>query len=284
MCSETYKVSPMKSPLGLLLTAGLLPIALYPSAPDPNTIIQRSVEVLKLDWQADSAYDYFERDRGHQASQTWQVMMIQGSPYRRLQATGSTPLSPKDQEKEQRKLEAAVAQRCSESSQQRQQRIQEYQKDRDRDHRMMNQLTAAFVFQLVGQERLRGRTTWILKATPKPGYQPTSNETKVLTGMQGKLWVDKATFQWVRVDAFVIHPVSIEGFLARVEPGTEFELEKRPVSGGIWLPSHFFVRSKAEVLSFIGHKTHDDETYFNYQKADQIKTPACPANVSARRP
>lgn len=41
------------------------------------------------------------------------------------------------------------------------------------------------------------------------------------------------------VEATVIHPVSIEGFLAQVEPGTQFKLEKMPVADGIWLPKHF---------------------------------------------
>jgi hypothetical protein len=48
--------------------------------------------------------------------------------------------------------------------------------------------------------------------------------------MQGKLWIDKDSFQWVKVEAQVMHPVSIEGFLAKVEPGTHFELEKEPVA------------------------------------------------------
>ena len=101
--------------------------------------------------------------------------------------------------------------------------------------------------------------------------------------MQGKLWIDKATFQWVKVEASVIHPVSIQGFLARVEPGTRFEWEKGPVAGGVWLPKHFSVRSKAEILSFIRHKTHEDETYFNYQKAAVVNVPNCADALSGVR-
>jgi len=38
----------------------------------------------------------------------------------------------------------------------------------------------------------------VLKATPRPGYEPPNNEAKVLTGMEGKLWIDEKTFQWVK--------------------------------------------------------------------------------------
>jgi hypothetical protein len=94
--------------------------------------------------------------------------------------------------------------------------------------------------------------------------------------MQGELWIDKTTFQWIQVVAQVIHPVSIEGFLARVEPGTKFKLVQAPVAGGAWFPSQFSYESKVRVLSFIGHNATDDETYSDYQTADSLSIPLCP--------
>ena len=47
--------------------------------------------------------------------------------------------------------------------------------------------------------------------------------------MEGTLWIDRDTFQWVKVEAQVTRPVKIVGFLAEVEPGTHFELEKKPI-------------------------------------------------------
>ena len=64
------------------------------------------------------------------------------------------------------------------------------------------------------------------ESNTSPRYEPPNNEAKVLTGMEGMLWIDKTTFQWVKVEATVIQPVSIAGFLAQVQPGTCFELEK----------------------------------------------------------
>jgi len=93
----------------------------------------------------------------------------------------------------------------------------------------MQQLTEAFDFTLAGEERMGNHRVYVLDATPRAGYKPPNTETEVLTGMQGKLWIDKKTYQWVKVEAEVIHPVSIAGFLAKVEPGTRFELEKMPV-------------------------------------------------------
>jgi hypothetical protein len=132
---------------------------------------------------------------------------------------------------------------------------------------MIEALTNVFVFKLAGEETVEGHLTWLLEATPRPGYEPPDNEAKVLTGMEGKLWIDETTFEWVKVEARVVHPVSIEGFLARVEPGTEFELIRAPVPGGAWMPVRFSVQSKARILSLFVHKTQEDETYFNYRES-----------------
>jgi len=76
----------------------------------------------------------------------------------------------------------------------------------------------------------------VLHATLKPGYKAPTKETEALTGMQGTMWVDTQTYQWVRVEAHVTHAVDVIGFVARVEPGTFFQLDMMPVSKSLWLP------------------------------------------------
>ena len=90
--------------------------------------------------------------------------------------------------------------------------------------------------------------------------------------MEGTLWIDRKTFQWVKVEAHVIHPVRIEGFLAEVEPGTEFEVEKRPVSVNVWLASHYSMKSKANVVLLFPHKGEEDNSYFDYLKAPEASS------------
>lgn len=250
---------------------------------DVPTIIKRSVEVSNADWQAAPQYDYFERDRQQDGgTKTYEVMMILGSDYQRLVAVNGKPLAPEEQAQQQQKLEQVIAQRQSESKEQRAQRIAKYEKDRKRDHLLMEQLAVAFDFTLLGEQKLGPYDVYVLQATPRPGYRPPNTETKVLTGMQGKLWIDKQTYQWVKVEAEVVRPVSIAGFLARVEPGTRFELEKMPVSEGLWLPKHFSMKARAKVLFFFSHKTQEDETYFDYHKASRSGA-AVPWNHEASR-
>jgi hypothetical protein len=234
---------------------------------DVEAIVQRSVQANNNDWQAAPAYSYFERDVQGGGTRTYEVTMILGSPYERLVTVNGQPLMPQDQAKEQQKLEKVTAQRCGESKQDRGERIAKYENERRRDHLLMDEMTKAFSFKLVGEQRSGPFEVYVLKATPQPAYQPANKETKVLTGMQGELWIDKQTFHWVKVEAEVIHPVSIIGFLARVEPGTRFELEMMPADNGIWLPEHFAMKSRARILFFYTSKNQEDETYFDYHKA-----------------
>lgn len=234
--------------------------------PDAQTIIQRSVQANERDWGAFPSYEFDETDYlpgGH--TRTYHVTMILGSPYERLIRVDGKPLAPAQNSAEQRKMQQTIAARRHESAEERAKRVKSYQRDRDRDHLLMNQLAVAFNFKLIGEQKLGPHNVYVLKAKVRPGYNPPNREAEVLTGMEGELWIDQQTFQWVKVEAHVIRPVTIEGFLARVEPGTRFELEKTPVANGVWVRQHFAMRSKAKVLFLFSHDGQEEESYSNYK-------------------
>jgi hypothetical protein len=247
-----------------------LVLAMQAAGPMPNdvaTIVQRSVEASNRDWKAAPEYDYSQRVQEEGGAKVYDVIMILGSPYKRLTGINGKPLTAPQQLEEQHKLDQAIAARRNESPQERNVRVARYVKDRTRDHSLMQQLTQAFDFKLEGEQKLGMRDVYVLRATPRRGYHPPTTEAKVLTGMQGRLWIDKTTFQWVKVEAEVVHPVTIEGFLARVEPGTRFELDKMPVDGEIWLPQHFAMKSRSRIVFLFSHKNQEQDTFWGYRKA-----------------
>jgi hypothetical protein len=252
----------------VVVSLALAPMAALCATPDVQTIIQKSVEANERDFKAAPYFNYREEDRDGPNSKTYEVYMIDGSPYHRLIAQNGKPLSKEQTAQEEEKLEQEKSRRQAESSSARKNRIAKYEKDRQRDHALMQQLTKAFDFKLLGTRKLDLHDVYLLKATPKPGYQPPSMETQVLLGMEGQLWIDTETYQWVKVTAKVIRPVSIEGFLAQVQPGTRFELEKMPVGNGIWLPKHFKMKSHAKILFLFNHRSQADETYSDYQRVE----------------
>lgn len=254
--------------VGAALLGLLCPAVIFCSSPPSvDEIIQRSVAANQVDFKAAPEFDHKERDRTPSGTKTYEVTMIDGSPYQRLIATNGNPLSAEDAADARKKQQQVENERRSESESTRRERIAKYERGRTRDNQMMQQLTKAFNFTLVSERKVKGFDVWVLKATPRPGYQPPNMQTQVLPGMQGELWIDQQTYQWVKVTAKVIRPVSIDGVLAQVEPGTQFELEKLPVSGDIWQPSHFSMKSQAKVLFMFNHASQDDETYFDYKRS-----------------
>lgn len=238
------------------------------ASPQQNvaTIIQRSVEANNRDWDAAPRFDYTERDKEGNGTKTYVVTMLYGSPYERLIEINGNRLSGAKEREEQKKYDTAVAERRNEPPGKRAARIGKYEADRKRDQTLTEQLTKAFDFTLVSDQEIKGRKVYVLKATPRKGYRPPNRDSRVLTGMEGTMWIDKETFQWVKVEAHVIHPVRIEGFLAEVEPGTQFELEKVAVTPDVWLATHFSMKSNARVMMLFPHRSQEDIAYFDYHK------------------
>ncbi|HEX5227722.1 MAG TPA: hypothetical protein VFW44_08425 [Bryobacteraceae bacterium] len=232
------------------------------------------MDAIKQDWAEAPRYSYIERDVESKKdapamSKTYRVLMIEGSPYNMVTSSNDQPLSSEEKAIEQRKLQREMERRHNESERARRRRVAKYEKEREHDHAMLQQMADAFDFHVTGEAQVDGHRCWILDAEPKPGYQAQNHEGRVLKVMKGKLWVDQASYQWVKVHAEVMKPVNFYGFLAKVGPGTEFDLEQEPVANGIWMPKLFHVRVQASALGFLSENSNENDTYRDYQPMPQ---------------
>jgi hypothetical protein len=254
-------------------TTGILALAAPP--PNADQIMSKSIAVTKSDWAQVSKYSYLERDvesKRHdpRMAKTYRVLMIDGSPYNFVTAINDLPLAPDEKAAEQRKLQREIEKRQKESERERERRVAKYRRESERDHDMLQEMMAAFQFHLAGEAQVDGRACWVLDAEPKPGFEPSDHEGRVLKGMKGRLWIDKAADQWVKVHAEVVRPVSFYGFLAKVSPGTEFDLEQAPVANDIWMPIAFNVSVHASALGFFSENSTENDTYRDYQPMPQV--------------
>lgn len=229
--------------------------------------MKRSVAPNIRDWQASPSFDYFERDRIADKTTTYKVLMIYGTPLLVRIPNGGHP-NAVERTRQEEQVDHAIAERRAESARARSSRIREFNRERERDRLMLDQLVNAFTFSLRGRQTLNGRSVYVIDAKPRSGYVPPNEHARALTGMQGTLWIDTATFNWVKVSAVVTRPVSIYGFLAKVEPGTRFEMEKMPVGGDVWQPTHFAQIANARILGMFSHTSDEDIRYWQYVKAN----------------
>jgi len=248
-----------------LLTVGIAVAA----TPDVQDLVRRSIENNEKNWKLAPEYSFTESDvitkGGKTIRRSYHVLMIDGSQYNELIAENGEPLTGARLAAEQKKLQDETARRRAESPAARQRRVAAYEAERRQDHALMREMMKAFNFQLAGQESVKGRNCYVLTATPRPGYRPVNRDTKVLTGMRGKMWIDSSEYQWVKVYAEVFRPVAFGLFIAHVQPGTEFTLEEAPVGEGVWMPVRLVTKVRATALIWSRNST-DDETYSSYRR------------------
>jgi len=234
---------------------------------EAGKIVEQSLETIKRDWAAEPRFDCSERDTDKNGIRTFQDIMLYGSQYQKLIAVSDKPLDARQQAEQQRKYEHAVSERRVESKSQRRSRIGKYEAERKHATNLFLELSKAFTFTLAGTGKVNGHDVYVLNAEPRKGYRPPSMDTRVLTGMRGKLWIDRASYHWVKVDVQVFRSVSIGGMLARVEPGTRVEFEQQPVSGDVWLPSRFAVMTRSKVVFVFNRQTNEENLFSDYRPA-----------------
>jgi hypothetical protein len=264
--------------LGFASALVCLPAATSSSV-NSNEVIRRSVAANNRDWNAQPQFSYrateikFKVDDTGKVqsrqSKTYQVIMLDGTPYRRLIGQDNEPLSPSAAHEEAEKLAEESRNRQSESPNAHHSRVAKYRDQRADEHLLMQQMIDAFHFKLLGEEQVDGTDCLHFEAIPNPDYRPPVEKARVLTGMRGQIWIEKHDYHWAKVEAQVTEPVEFGFFVAKVKPGTSFELEQAPV-GGVWLPKRFVESVNASVLGLYGYRSKMETDYSNYTESRLI--------------
>jgi hypothetical protein len=246
------------------------------AAEDPREIVRRSTEENRRTEKLAENYTFIERqeERGvdshgraeRRAVKSYDITLTEGSPYRRLIARDDKPLPPEEERKEQRKLEKSIAERRAETPAQRQKRLENWRRQRERDREFLREVPDAFDFRMVGEEAVDGRRVYVIDATPHAGYKPRSIDGRFLAKMKGRLWIDAETYDWVKAEGETIDTVSIGGFAFRLSPGTRFTLEQVRVNGEIWLPKEVHLVAQGRLLYLKKIAADVDFTYSGYKK------------------
>jgi hypothetical protein len=256
--------------------------------PDARDVIRRAVAADARNWKVARNYTFSERvnlryldSQGRLKSQEARihdVMLLDGSPYRRLVARDDRPLPPAEERNEQEKLARSIAERREETGAQRAQRLAEYDRRPEWEREAWRELPEAFDFRLVAEEVWDGHSLYVIEATPRQGYQPRSLTAKVLAHVQGKLWVDKEDYHLVKAGVEVVDTISVGLFLVRVAKGSRAAFEQTRVNDEVWLPRQVWAFASARLgllkvlrieqeISYSGCREFQDSTVISQMKA-----------------
>jgi len=197
---------------------------------------------------------------------THEIMMLYDEQVERLIAKDDKPLSSKDAEKEEERIEKVIDKRKNESDDQRHKRLQKQEKEREQGRQFVREIADAYNFRFLGTEMLGDRDTYVIDADPRPGYEPHMKEAKFLPKFRFRVWVDKSESQWVKLDVHCIETVSIGLFLARLHKGSNLQIEQTRVNDEVWLPKHVALKLDARIALLKGFNLTEDLTYRDYRK------------------
>lgn len=244
--------------------------------PVAREIVRRSLEASEQNWKIARNYTFLQRTEERRMDaegrvkskevKTYDITLLEGSPYIRLVARDDHPLPPSEEKKEQDKLQKSIAERLKETPAQRERRVSEYDKRRTRQQDAMREVGNAFDFRILATDRVDGHDVWVLQATPRPGYQPRSRDAKILPHVRGKLWIDQKSFHWAKLEAEVITPVSWGLFLVRLDSGARLHFDMTRVNDEVWLPQRISISASARIGLFKKLRVEEDTTYKNYRK------------------
>ena len=107
-------------------------------AQDAREIIRRSVELDLKNAELSRSYTFLQRQETRELDgsgktkkrdvKTFDVTLLEGSPYRRLVARNDQPLPPKEQQQEEEKLQRSIEQRRGEMPEQKERRIADWKR------------------------------------------------------------------------------------------------------------------------------------------------------------
>jgi hypothetical protein len=226
------------------------------------------VRMKDYTWQASSIEKHLDSHGKVESTkrESWETVMLEGQPYRRTLERDGKPLSPEEQRSEQKKLDRETRRLSSESPTEKQKRQEEAEKRRRREFAFLSEIPELFDLRFEGDSVVDGRSVWVVSGVPRPGARAKSGDAKMLLKLRGRMWIDKATYQWARVEAETTETISWGLFLARLNAGSKMIFEQAEVGPELWVPKRLRLTGSGRI-GLIKRLAQDQEIeWTNYKK------------------
>jgi hypothetical protein len=255
-----------------------MPVQAAPSSPplSAHEIVSRAMKRDLNNWEMEKNYTFVERVEQRELnsdgslksekSETEEVVCLYGQPYTRLIRRNDKPLSQDEARKVEKKLNDTMDKRGHETAAERQQRLADFDKRHQQEHAFLLEVPEAYDFRVVREETLNGRPAFVISGEPRESFRPNLNAARVLPKLRPELWIDKNSYQCMKMEADVIDTIVWGGFLLRLHPGSHIELEQTLVNDEVWLPLHARINLDARVALFKTIRLDVDVTFSDYKK------------------
>ena len=227
-------------------------------------------------------------------TETYELTFYKGNRIRRLIEENGKPLSPKELENENKRLEKRIREieKKEAEKQKKADKAREVAQDTagtpdgERGQRIsISDVLRASKLTNPRRERFRGRDVIVFDFEPLPGYKPQKNYEKFFGKTAGAIWVDTNDKQVARVEARLVEAYKVAGgMLASLKEGATFVLEQNRVNDEIWLPTRADINLSVKVLMIKGFTANSVIEYGNYKRfnvdaeKEKLKDPTAKPN------
>jgi hypothetical protein len=246
------------------------------NAQDATEIVRRSIALEDRNLELARNYEYQQRQELREVdsagklkktgSESQEVMLLEGSHYRRHIAHDDKPLPATEQAKETEKFTRAAEERRKETPEQRKFRIEEWDRHRRRQREPYRHVPEAFNLKVAAEDTVEGIATWVIEATPKQGYRPTSNATRFFPKVKGRIWIAKKDYEVLKIDVETLDTISFAGFLVRMSKGSHILIDAAYINNEVWLPVKAVLRGSVRIALIKVIRGEILFTFTNYKK------------------
>lgn len=213
--------------------------------------------------------------------------------YRRLVQRNGTPVTPQELQRQDREYERRAGEvlrrLASEEPDAGRRREAEAARAAERGQRRIADVLHALQFKIDGRTVYQGVPAIVVSFAPRPGAMPQSRQGRTAQKFAGTAWIDEAASEVMRLEATAIDDISFGyGIVARLGKGTVATLTRRPVEGGIWLPSQVTLKGRGRAVLFRTLVIDFTADWYDYRRLEgSSPTPFLDARIqreSDRRP
>jgi hypothetical protein len=238
----------------------LLPLALGFAlwAQDPKEIVGKALARDERNYELRNSYTYEKatvvrtRDKDGSVKKTEskveEVIHIDGTEVERLVEKDGKALDAKQEAEQRKKVDKEVEKIKKESPSERAKRRGETEKDLREEREARREVLDAYDFTLLGSEERDGRLTWKIAGKPKAGWKGKGRLANQIKAVEGRIWVDQATYEWVRMELDSTDTISYGWFFLRLQPGAKIQVEQTRVNDEVWLPRRVDIHADARLI------------------------------------
>jgi hypothetical protein len=193
--------------------------------------------------------------------------------YRRVLERNGVPLASHElaeQDREYQKRASEVLQRLTaEEPDARRRRDREAERAAQRGQRRIADVVNALQFKVEGRALHEGVPAIVVTFTPKRGAMPETRQGRIAQKFGGKVWIDEAAMEVMRMEAKAIEDISFGyGLIARLNEGTVATVTRRRIDNDLWLPTQLTIMGRGRAAVFRTLVLDFTADWFDYRRLE----------------